>query len=398
MRPDVKSPAVRINRAGRIMLLLSGCCGIFATYVLTPVLPAIAAHFAGTPAAEPLTRMLVSVIGVMIVIGSPLSGVLADRFGARRTLLGALILYAIAGCAGGALDSLYALLVTRVLVGFATAAEGTASLALLVRYSDSSTRNAWLGYISTAGALIGLVLIPASSYIGNLGWRWVFALYLITLPLSLLALMGFERDQPALQVSTHGEHDGYGVQQFPWALLAFSLATGVVVLTPVVYIPFHVRDIGVVDPGRIGMALLPSSVATALTAVFFGRLRARLSLEAAFVVGFCIDAAGLAVAGFSQEYWQVLTGVALLGVGFGILGPNILALAGMTGPPAHGAKTMGIARAGLYGGTMVGQILLEPIASRSTAGGVLLFLSVLAVALALVRLGRGIYGRALTGT
>src|ERR1700730_14707943 len=133
--------SIDLELAGRFALLFSGILSPFALAGLSPVLPAIAAHFAQYPEAGFLTRLLVSMIGAMIVVGSPFVGALADRFGRRRILLIGMLIYAVAGCAGFFLESLYAIVATRVLVGLAVAAVGAVMLAIVVTHSEGAARN-----------------------------------------------------------------------------------------------------------------------------------------------------------------------------------------------------------------------------------------------------------------
>src|SRR5579862_3287422 len=112
-----RDDSINLRPSGRMALLFAGILSSFAQGGLTPVLPAIAAHFSTYPAAGFFTRLLVSSIAAMIVLGAPFVGAIADRIGLRRIMLLSMLIYAIAGCAGFFINNLYLLLATRIFVG-----------------------------------------------------------------------------------------------------------------------------------------------------------------------------------------------------------------------------------------------------------------------------------------
>lgn len=375
--------SIDLKPAARVAVLFSGILGPFALGGLTPVLPAIAAHFAQYPQAGFLTRLLVSIIGAMMVIGSPFVGALADRFGRRRILLIGMLVYAIAGCAGYFVDNLYALVATRVLVGLAVAAVLVVTLAMVAVHSDGVARNRWLGYINTVGLLVSVLLIPFSGFVGKYGWQWPFLIHIVALPLFLLALVGLEPDQRnvELHVKTTPERLSGPV---PWGLLATASAGGVLLLAPSLYVPFHLRDVGISDPRLISVATLLPNLAAAVTAYFFGAVRARLSLTATFILGFGIAAAALLLNGLAQSYAVIVLATTIMGCSCGLIGTNIYAFAAVTGSDSHRARTMGLTKCGMYTGPLLGQLALEPVVKFADAGMALLLLGLFAILLTLI--------------
>jgi len=196
---EAGSGTIDLNGAGRVALLCAGILSSFAQAGLYPILPAIEAHFKSYPEAGMLSRLLVSVIGVMIVVGAPFMGALADRYGRRRLLLGSMVLYGVAGCAGFFLDSLYGLILSRILVGLATAAIGAIVLAIVVTHSVGQARNRWLGYTNTVGVFCSVLLLPIVGALGHYGWHWPFLLHAIAFPLLFLSYLGIEPDKPVAQ-------------------------------------------------------------------------------------------------------------------------------------------------------------------------------------------------------
>jgi MFS family permease len=381
--------SIDLKPAARVAVLFSGILAPFALGGLTPVLPAIAAHFAQNPQAGFLTRLLVSIIGAMIVVGSPFVGALADRFGRRRILLIAMLVYALAGCAGYFVDNLYALVATRLLVGLAVAAVGAVMLAMVATHSEGVARNRWLGYINTVGLLVSVVLIPFSGFVGKYGWQWPFLIHIVALPLFLLALVGLEPDQRKVElVRTTSERPSGRV---PWGLLATAAAGGVLLLAPSLYVPFHLRDVGISDPRLISVATLLPNLAAAVSAYSFGAVRARLSLTATFILGFGIAAAALLLNAYSQSYAPIVLATTIMGCSCGLIGTNIYAFAAVTGSDSNRARTMGLAKCGMYTGPLLGQLALEPVVKLADAGIALLLLGLFAILLTLIYAWRAMF-------
>jgi MFS family permease len=370
--------------AARVGLLLTAGLPAFAAGGLAPVLPAIASHFAGYPNIGVLTRLMVSIIGVAIVVGSPAIGGFADRYGRRGILLAGLVLYAVAGCSGFAFDNPYAILLTRILVGFATAAVGTMILAIVATQSRGQARNRWLGYINTAGTICAIALIPLSGFVGKFGWHWPFLIHAMALPLFGVVCVGLPPDRSSCSARPSLSTQPIHIRDLPCSLLALAVACGVVVMTAGLYVPFHLSEIGIADPGSISLAMVMMTIGTATSSILYGSIRSRLNLNATFVAGFGVSATGLIDVAMARTYGGVLVGQAVGGFGFALVAISLYAFAAQTGPEHHRSRTMGVAKGGLYAGPFVGQLALEPVMAHTTSSGPLFAIASLAACFFLI--------------
>jgi MFS family permease len=384
--------------AGRIVVVASGMFAGFAITGIVPVLPAIAAHFSATPGAGFLTRLLISVIGFAVSLGAPFAGALARRFGHRRMMLIAIVAFCVAGSAGFILDNLYAIVASRIIVGLATGIGAVVALALLVSRSTGLAHNRWFGYIHTCSIVSGLILLPVAGFLGRLGWNWPFLMYAALMPLAVLTVAGFAPDPPPIVSDPVGRQEGWigataaRLATVPYGYFAIALTTGVIFVTPTLYIPFHLHDIGVVDPVMISLVMVPCSMLSACVAFSFGTLRKRFSIPAIFIFTCLSAAVGLIGMGLSQTYAQALGAQLIFSVGTGLFNPCIYAFAAATGPDADRARTLGLGKTGIYGGPLVGQALLEPAMGTVGAGGVIVLIAAIAVGLAAVEFWRS-FGR-----
>ena len=126
-----------------------------------------------------------------------LGGRLADRFGARNTLLIGVVGFACASAVGGAAVDGAMLIAARAVQGAFGAVLVSSTKSLLVNvYTDGQERARAIGIFTatlTAGLALGLVL--GGVLTSALNWRW--CLY-VNIPLSLVAILGAPRVLPAL--------------------------------------------------------------------------------------------------------------------------------------------------------------------------------------------------------
>jgi MFS family permease len=350
---------------GKVLLLFGGVASGFAALGLTPVLPAIAAHFADVPRAESITRLLVSVIALIAVVVSPVVGMAADRFGLRRLIILGHCIYGTAGLACFFADNLYVLLALRIIVGIGAVGVGITTLALMSTRSSGAARDTWMGYITTFSMIGILVLLPIAGHLGTYGWRWVFLTHLFSVPFIILALVGLDPDRPAPPKTVSAESSA--AAKIPVLMILIVATTGIVNGTPPLYVPFHLRDIGVTDPDHISRAMLPMVIVLPTVSFLYGRIRRYLSLPAAFAAGFAIGGTGILIDAAAQSFTLVVVGQCLFAAGGGFLSPSVFLLAAKSGNESQQAQMMGYARAGFVGGPMLGQVLIEPIVTHSNS-------------------------------
>src|ERR1700736_6494226 len=117
----ISRPTERMRSPGTIqgiVLLLPITLAVMGIIVLVPVLPQLMAHFDTVPNYRYLIQGgVLTMPALCVMVFSPLAGWLADRFGRRRLLILAMVLYALSGIAPVFLDDLYAIIASRVAVG-----------------------------------------------------------------------------------------------------------------------------------------------------------------------------------------------------------------------------------------------------------------------------------------
>lgn len=145
-------------------------------------LPVMGAAFGVGP-----LRMNVAITSYLLAVAVclPFSGWMADRYGARRVFLAAIVLFSAASAVGGFAQTLEYMLVARVLQGAAGSALLPVARLILLRTVPKSELVGALAVLampSLLGPVIGPVL--GGAIITFTDWRWIF---FMNLPFSVLA-------------------------------------------------------------------------------------------------------------------------------------------------------------------------------------------------------------------
>lgn len=120
--------------------------------------------------------LLASVVSIAWAIGSLLFGAASDRFGRRKILIPAVLIFSAFSWLSGLARSFHELLVIRALIGLAEGPCWVAISALLEESSARSRRGRNVGIVTSGAALVGLFAAPilTTQIASRFGWRWGF--------------------------------------------------------------------------------------------------------------------------------------------------------------------------------------------------------------------------------
>ncbi|MEU8661988.1 MFS transporter [Actinoplanes philippinensis] len=353
-------PAVLQRRAGlpQLVLLLAGSClSVLGAVLIAPVLPQMTAHFAGTPGADVLVPIVLTVPALIIGLTAPFAGFIADRIDRKRVLILAMAGYTISGTAPLYLDTLGAIIGSRVLVGLCEAAIMTCCTTLIADYWSGPRRSRYLGLQTLLASVSATVFLGAGGALGSSGWRTPFWLYLaaalLAVPMALLIW------QPPATANRE-------LPPVPWRQLRVpclvTLAGGIVFYALIVELSFVLDEAGVTATATIGALSALMSLATALAAGSFAKLSGRTPRQLV-PVAFGLSAAGLLVIWSSGAVPVITVGAVLTGAGTGLLLPVLVTWA--TNGLSFAERGRGT---GLWTGTLFVGEFLSPILITGLAG------------------------------
>jgi EmrB/QacA subfamily drug resistance transporter len=274
--------------------------------IVATALPAIAA---ATGEVERLSWVVIVNL-IASTIAAPAAGRLADLWGRRRLMIGALVFYALASVLAAVAPSFEALLLARALQGIGGGGLMTLAQALIGEYVPARERGVYQGYLSTnivTGSTLGPIL--GGLMTEDWGWRAPFALYVPLCLIAILLVTRLPRDRaPAGRVQID--------------LAGMALLT--LFVTPLL---IAVSRLHYLDPAALpGIGLLLAIATAAFAALIAQQLRAPAPLLAlslfrnpsfwrADVMAFCSGASLVGLVTFLPIYLQVVTGASTAGTG-----------------------------------------------------------------------------------
>jgi len=266
-------------------------------------------------------------------IGGIVFGLIADRFGRRRALIGSVLVYSIFTAACGLAQSVWQLGVFRFLLGLGMGGEWTSGAAMVSETWPDRHRgkavalmqSAWaIGY--AAAALVVALVLP------RYGWRVVFMIGILPALLTLWIRRGVEESEVWLQSRARGDHRSATIKDVFRGRFATTTALLTLLSTSTIFaywglnlwVPAYLS----LDPARGGLGLTTTlttllvvtmQVGTFFGYVSFGYVSDAVGRRRAFVTYILIAALLTLLYGVTTNPWLLLVlgpVVAFFGTGF----------------------------------------------------------------------------------
>ncbi|MGU7771579.1 MFS transporter [Burkholderia sp. MR1-5-21] len=308
-----------------VLLLLPITMAVMGLIVLVPVVPQMMQHFGAVPGVQFLIPLVLTLPALCVALLAPVAGVVVDRIGRRRTLIGALVLYAIAGIMPLFLDNLGAIIVSRVFVGAMESAVVTASTTLISDYFHGEAREKWLANQTALASISSIFLALLGGVLGNVSWRAPFAAYGISVLYAVGLLLWTWEPVKAEQPKDEIAGEGAG---FPWSAL-MPLA-GVAVFGGIMFFLMQIQVTNVLaevydirSPGQLGMFTGTAGLSVAVGTVLFRRL-ARAGAATQLMVAFGLIGISYVMMNHSPAVSMFTGWLVVNQLGCGILLPSLV--------------------------------------------------------------------------
>lgn len=363
---------------------------VMAGATISPALPAIRSAFAGAENADVWVRLVLTLPALFTALGAPVAGWLVDRVGRRSVLLGSMALYGLSGAAGGAVSTLTWMLVTRAGLGLAVGGVMTAATTLIADYYEGPRRNDAMGKQSAFMAGGGIVYLLLGGALADLSWRAPFGVYLLAFVLLVPAVLTLDEPDPADR--RRNDTDGDAA---PWLRIVPLFAVGFVGMAAFymipVQIPFYLNQLGAGSGLLIGGAVAVATLMSAGTGAVYGRIQTRLGYLGTLALLLFLFAGGYVIIGQGTTVAGVVAGIAVAGLGMGLLMPTLNSWLGMLAPAARRGTVLGGLTTCLFLGQFASPLLTQPIINAINVGYAFVFtgatLAVLAAGTLILLLG-----------
>jgi MFS family permease len=362
----------------KLTLLLASSLTVMSGATVSPSLPAMKQQFESTIADPDLRTTLVKLVitlpALFIVIGSPIAGLIVDRFGRKPLLLITAILYGFAGSSGLFLESLPAILVGRALLGFAVAGVMVSATTLIADYYSGSARAAFMGLQSGFMGLGGVVFLTLGGALAQQNWHYPFGIYLFAWPIALLVLAfiaepnrsNFAQQNLGIENDLTSQSTPVGVMVIVYGLTTLSQIA--FYLIPV-QLPFFLDSLVKALPSQSGMAIALCTLFSAIASVTYGKLKQRMEFVTFLPAIFGFMGIGYLLIGQASTWLQVLTGLGIAGMGLGLLMPNMSVWLSAAVPDTLRGRALGGLSTAMFLGQFLSPIVTQPLTKSVGLGG-----------------------------
>jgi MFS family permease len=347
----------------------------------------IASHFGGGTEGTALARALFSWPSLMIMVGAPLGGWLAERFGYRATLLVSLLVYSLGGCAGLVIDGFWPLMVSRIAVGLAGGTIMAVYLALAASWYEGAERSKVLGFAVACSSIVGALSLKLG---GNLvewgGWRGPFTMYLlgfVTLAVAWVSVHGpFHKTET--NTKAPGSPGALRLIAQLWPVYLVLLIMSVGTFTSSSGGPFLLKANGIETATAQGNILSAASIPAIITAAAYGYMRRWFSDRTLMILTAVMQGAGIVLAVPLGNQYALLAAFAITGLGTGFKAPSTASVLMAEAPSHVRAAAAGLSFSGIFLGQFLAPALMQILTPLGIHGaflviGVMLLLTALAV-------------------
>lgn len=379
------APATRSLAA--TTLLFASSLTVMAGALVAPALPRIAHQFAADPEVQLKSRLLLTVPALAVVVAGVLAGLLTDRLGRLKVLLGGLVIYAVGGASGLFLEGLDALLVGRFVLGVGVAAVMTAATTLIADLWPGPARTRFLGVQASFMGVGGIVFLVGGGALADLHWRAPFAIYLAALLLVPAAWLAFRGLKP-LASSAEASLPA-GQASAPVGVIWSAGALGFLLFYFIpTQVPFSLEQRLGAGGLEVGLVMGIANGVSAVASLLARRIIGRLGPSRTMALTFALVAVGFALLIPAGGWGLVLLASAVIGGGTGLLMPNLTSWLVLGTPPARRGRLLGGLTMASFGGMFLSPLLAQPVrAAQAPELGLHGPMGVFALATALALLG-----------
>ncbi|GAB4251531.1 MAG: MFS transporter [Thermoleophilia bacterium] len=290
-----------------------------------------------TPAFPKITRelgisdgqvgLLITVFTLPGVLLAPFLGVAADRFGRKRILVPALLLFAVSGTSLVFIQDWEILLVVRTIQGIGGAPLGALATTLIGDLYEGRERAAAMG-LNASVLSVGTASYPAiGGALALLAWHYPFALAALALPVALLVLFSLDNPEPE---RTQGVRSYLvsAVAHFLNPRLIALFAAGVLTFIFIygTYLTYFSLLLGrrfEASSFTIGLIFTSMSLTTALVSSQLGRISRVVPLGRLIIIAFAVYAVSMVMIPLIDTLWLFVLPAMLFGGANGINTPAI---------------------------------------------------------------------------
>ena len=345
---------------------------ILSTVLLSPGLPRLVSHLEseGVPwvSADTFAKALVTAPAGVVAIFAVAGGWILDRIGRRPVLLAGLAVFGTCGVAGAFLSSPWALMASRIGVGFGLSGILLASTTLIGDYFDGSDRRRVLGWQIAVLSACSVVCLFMAAWLSQHSWRYPFGIYALSLCIVPWAWKQVDEPEEEEKLDDGDEDPEDRSASIAWsrisliyvgsflALAIFHLAT--------TQMPGYLEELGYGSPYASAGLIAMMSLLAVPSSIGFDRVRNHLSDRSLLLIVFVFGGVGFAVAGFGTSLTFLLSGLAIFSLPYGFRTPALKSWLLDEAPGRYRGRLTGGLMASTFAGIFCSPLISNPLNAR----------------------------------
>jgi len=345
------------------VIFASATLTIMAGSIIAPVLNLMRDSLGVAPSS---VGLIITTHGLFMALFSPLMGSVIDRKGARRPYIVALICYGLAGGSGLLINSFWVLLVSRACLGIALAGIFAGINVLILNMYDGIERDRVMGWRGSAQSFGGVIWPLIGGTLGGLSWRFPFAVYMLAIPIGLLAIAAVP--EPAIQHPARAESKGrpsvFGIfRERPVLIVIYGLMFfgNILLYAIVIFMPQLLESFGISSTFRIGLFITAMTASAGVTAFVYGKIRSRFSYRVIVTIAVALWTVAFAAISQAPGSRIIAMAVALFGVSQGLILPTVMVWIGDAVPPSFRGRFSSYLGTFGFIGQFLSPILFAPV-------------------------------------
>ncbi len=341
-----------------VVVLASATMTVMAGSIIAPVLNQMRDALGVAPS---FIGLVITTHGLFMALSSPLMGIVIDRKGVKQPYIIGLIAFGLFGGAGILINSYWVLLVSRAFLGIGLALIYNAITVWILNTYEGTERDKIMGWRGSAQSLGGAIWPFIGGALGSLSWHLPFAVYMLGIPIGMLAVVAIPDSRTHFQPQQGGQPNKPAISMFeilkdnPVLFIIYGLMffTNLLLYVIVIFLPQQLETIGISSTFQIGLFLTVQALAGGLTAFLYGAIRSHLSYKVIVMIAAAFWSVAFALLSSSTNIPMIIFSVTIFGIANGLMMPSAMVWLGSVVPPSFRG------RLGSYLGSLgfIGQFL-----------------------------------------
>jgi MFS family permease len=347
------------------VILASGTMTVMTGSIIAPVVN-LMRNSLGASASS--VGLVITTHSLFMALASPFMGSLIDRKGIKAPFVVGLFIYGLAGGAGVYLENFGLLLASRAILGIALAAFFAATNTLILNMFEDVTRVRIMGWHGSAQSLGGVIWPMVGGALGAISWHMPFGVYLVAIPIGLVALAGIPKGVAGPREANRQEETTVlrVFRQKPVLFIICSLMFFINfhLYAIVIYLPQLLETYGISSSFKISLFITAITASAGVISFYYWRFRAHLSYRAIVITAVAIDTAAYLLISCTTHIPTTALSVALFGIGMAFIIPTCMLWIGDLVPPSfRGRFTSYLLMIGFVA-QFLSPLIFAPVVSR----------------------------------